>query len=230
MKTTRTSILLAMAFILVMPVRSQDQHEEMMKQENKGSSMTEMMGAPTFEKSQDGLHIALWLMTQEEHEKMMDERMKNGKHSMKMDHGMMHESMDTSENRHMMNDMKGMDHGMMHDSKDTSGGMHMMHGMEGMDHNAKSGGHKSSMDEMMAGTHHIMVTVTDDKSKKDITDANVAATFSIEGKQSSTVALSRMMNHFGGGLVLHQKSTYTINIVVTAGGKSHETQFSYEVK
>lgn len=240
MKTTLLSSLLVIVFALSLPTVAQHKHADITKEEKKESSTKDIapkahqpmaeMGNPTFEKSQDGVHIAVWLITQEEHKKMMDEKMKEGKHSMKMDHGMMHESKDTSENRHVMHDMKGMDHGMMHDSKDTSGGMHMMHGMEGMDRDAKNDDHKSAMAAMMTGTHHIMVTLTYDQSKKEITDAEVSATPSIQGKQSSSVKLSQMMNHFGGGLELKEKGSCTIALVAMVDGMHYETQFSYEVK
>lgn len=213
MKTTRLSVLLAVAFAFIVPIQAQHHHGDVMKksttrlgEELKDSSMANMVGTPTFEKSQDGVHIAVWLITQEDHKKMMEKRMKDGKHPMKMDHG------------------------MMHDSKDTSTSDHMMHDMEGMEHGAKHKDLESAMDAMMSGTHHIMVTVTDEKSRKEITEAEVSAVASIPGKKTSPITLSQMMNHFGGGLVLQQKSTYTIIIMVMSGEKHLESQFSYEVQ
>jgi hypothetical protein len=211
MKTTRLAILLMVAFLFTSPIHAQHQHGQMMKKEKKESPMKDMMGPATFEKSQDGVHIAIWLITQEEHKKIMHDRMKDGKHMMEMDHGMMHDSKDTSKGDHMMK----MDHGMMHD-------------MEGMDHETKKD--KSAMDAMMAGTHHIMVTVTDEKSKKEMNKAEVFVTATNPAKKSSTITLSQMMNHFGGGLELDQKGAYAMKIAVKAGDKHYEAQFSYEVK
>ena len=166
--------------------------------------MTDMMGTPTFEKSQDGVHIAVWLITQEDQKKMMKDRMKDGRHSMPMDHG------------------------MMHDSKDTSKSEHMMHDMEGMDHEAKRD--KSAMDAIMSGTHHIMVTVTDETSKEEMNNAEVFVTTTTPAKKSSTTTLSQMMNHSGGALELEEKGVYAVKTAVKAGDKHYEAQFSYEVK
>jgi hypothetical protein len=128
--------------------------------------------------------------------------------------------------KHMME----MDHGMMHDSKDTSKSEHMMHDMEGMDHSMKSGDHKSAMDAMMAGTHHIMVTLTDEKSKEEMSKAEVFVTATSPATKSSTITLSQMMNHFGGGLELDEKGVYAMKIAVKAGDKHYDVQFSFEVK
>jgi hypothetical protein len=226
MKTTQLSILLTVAFLFTMPIHAQHHHGEMLKKEKKESSMKDVMGPATYEKSQDGVHIAVWLITQEEHKKIMQDRMKDGKHMMQMDHGMMHDSKDTSKGEHMMK----MDHGMMHDSKDTSKGEHMMHDMEGMDHEAKSDSQKTSMDAMMAGTHHIMVTVTDEKSKEEMNKAEVFVTATSPAKKSSTITLSRMMNHLGGALAMDEKGTYTVKAAIKTGDKHFEAQFSYEVK
>ncbi len=206
MKTTHLSILLMTAFLFTPPIYAQHQHGEMMKEGKKDSSMAGMMGPATFEKSQDGVHIAVWVITQAEHKKIMQNRMKDGKNMMKMDHG------------------------MMHGSKDTSKSAHMMHDMEGIDHEAKSDSQKTSMDAMMAGTHHIMVTVTDEKSKEEMNKAEVFVTATSPAKKSSTITLSRMMNHLGGALELEEKGVYAMKTAVKAGDKLYEAQFSYEVK
>lgn len=206
MKTTQLSILLTVAFLFTVPIYAQHQHGEMIKKENKESSMKYMMGPATFEKSLDGVHIAVWLITQEEHKKMMKDRMKGEKH------------------------MTQMDHGMMHDSKDTSKNAHMMHDMEGVEHAAKSDDHKSAMDAMMAGTHHIMATVTDEKGKEEMNKVEVFVTATSPAKKSSTITLWQMMNHLGGALELKEKGVYAMKTVVKAGDKHYEAQFSYEVK
>ncbi len=224
MKTTQLSILLMVAFLFNAPTQAQHHHGEMMKKEKQDSSMTGKMGPATFEKSQDGIHIAVWLITQEEHKKIMHDRMKGEKHMMEMDHGMMPGSKDTSKNEHMMK----MDHRMMHDSKDTSKSEHMMHDMEGMDHETKRD--KSAMDAMMVGTHHIMVTVTDENSKKELNKVEVLVTATTPTKKSSTTTLSQMMNRFGGGLEMDGKGAYTMKIDVKGADKHYEVQFSYEVK
>jgi hypothetical protein len=83
---------------------------------------------------------------------------------------------------------------------------------------------------MMAGTHHIMVTVTDEKSKEEMNKAEAFVTATSPAKKSSTITLSQMMNHLGGALELEEKGVYAMKIAVKAGDKHYEAQFSYEVK
>ena len=162
-------------------------------------SPSNMMGKPTFEKSVDGVNLQVWLMTQEEHKKMMKEHMGEQKEK---------------------GGMKGMDHDAMHGKGMMGEGM--KHGVQDMD--------PDKMEAMMAGTHHIMVVVTDEESKKEIENAKVEIGLISPSKKSSTVELTSMMNHFGGGLALDEKGGYTLNVLVKVGDETRTAGLEYEVK
>lgn len=196
------------------------QHDHSSQEKSKSKSMSDMMGQPTFEKSLDGTSIKVWLITQEEHKKMMDQGMSD-KHSEGHEMEMMgdkttKENKDSSRHDHMMHgDMKDMDHGMM--------GKGMKHDMKGADH-------KNMMEAMMSGTHHVMVTITDEKTGKAPEKSDVTLILTTASKKTSTVELKEMMNHFGSGVSLEEKGTYTFTIEVKVGSKHNEMSFSYEVK
>lgn len=171
-----------------------------------GQSPSHMMGKPTFEQSFEGINIRIWLITQEEHKRMMNERMTG------------HDSKEV---------MNSMDHGMMHGVEGADQDHHMMD--EGMKHDGK-GMNRETMEAMMAGTHHVMVAVTDEAARREIADAKVAITVTTPSKKSSTVDLVGMMNHFGGGVTLEEIGGYRLDATVTLGKETHTNRFSYEVK
>lgn len=80
------------------------------------SSMMQMMGKPTFEKTSDSIVVRMWLMTQEAHKKMMSEHMsskmhaKAGTHEMK---GMEHSEMESNQPKMMEAMMTGTHHVMV---------------------------------------------------------------------------------------------------------------------
>lgn len=167
------------------------------KQVLKGEkSPVSMMGKPTFEKSVDGVRLQLWLITQEDHKKMMQEHMgeKKDKGEMK---GMNHDAKDGKE---MM--------GMKHDGKEMS--------ME-------------TMDAMIAGTHHVMLMATDEATKKEIENVKGEITLTSPSNKMSTVELTSMKNHFGGGLTLDEKGAYTLDVWVSSKQKTRTASFKYEV-
>lgn len=200
------NVVVAVLLTVVLSIAGFAQHNHSSQQKSKSESMLGMMGAPTFEKSIDGIHIAVWLITQDEHKKTMHDRMKGKDHGMQMGHAMMHGSADSS-----------------HDA-------HMMHDMEDEGHHATTHTGKGSMEAMMAGTHHIMVAVTDEEAKAEVKDAEVKITVTPPSKKSSSATLARMMSHFGAGISLDEKGAYTIAAMVMVDGKHFEGQFSYEVK
>ncbi|MBI4535643.1 MAG: hypothetical protein HY708_05145 [Ignavibacteriae bacterium] len=117
--------------------------------------------------------------------------------------------------------------GMMHGKKEAESGHRMMG--EGMKHEGK-GMNKETMAAMMAGTHHVMVKLTDASTKEEVADAKVAITLTTPSKKSSTVDLVGMMDHFGGGLSLEEKGAYQLDATVTVSEKPYTSRFSYEVK
>ena len=111
----------------------------------------------------------------------------------------------------MQGDMKGMMHG-----KGSKGEM------QSMDH--------SSKDAMMSGTHHIMVSLTDEKTKAETDTAKVAVQIVAPSKKSSTTELSKTKGHFGGGITLNEKGEYTIDLTIEEGGKTFAPEFHYKVE
>jgi hypothetical protein len=182
--------------------------------------MSGMMGQPTFEQSIDSIHVKVWLLTQEEHKKIMDQGMSD-KHSEGHNMEMMgdettKEKKDSSRHDHMMHgDMKDMDRGMM--------GKGMKHDMNGADHN-------KMMEAMMSGTHHAMVTLTDEKKGDPVDKKEIKMQLTAPSTKYSTVKLMPMMNHFGAGLVLDEKGSYKVNLVLGNGKEMKNVTFSYEVK
>lgn len=115
----------------------------------------------------------------------------------------------------MKHEMKEMDHGKMG---------------EGMKRDMKDAEHNKMMETMMAGTHHVMVTLTDEKSNRSMDKEKVTIEiFSPSGK-SGNVELASMMNHFGGGLTLGEKGTYSLNILIEDAQKTRTITVPYEVK
>jgi hypothetical protein len=128
------------------------------------------------------------------------------------------------QHRKMMKEMK---HESM-EMKDTS--MTMGKDMHGMKHDDMKMD-KSMKEEMMKGTHHIMLNVTDAASGKDITEASANVLIMSPSKKNTSVDLKPMMNHcFGDGLTLDEKGEYQFTVSVKVGGVSKTTQFQYKVK
>ncbi len=197
---------------------AQHTHGQSTQQENKSGKMGDMMGKPIAERTVDGLRVQLWLITQDEHKQMMEERMKSDMAGMK--HDMMRGAKDSTKMDHemgsnMKHDMKRMDHGKM--------GKNMKAG-------AKEADHSKMMESMMAGTHHVMVKVVDEKSGKAVGDGHIMIALTDASGRSSTIHLTEMMDHFGGGVSLAEKGAYKIALSFKSGDKTHNAEFAYEVK
>ncbi|MGE5847902.1 MAG: hypothetical protein ACM34O_14355 [Ignavibacteria bacterium] len=121
-------------------------------------------------------------------------------------------------------DMKEMKHMEM---KDTS--MAMKEDMKGMKPDSMEM-NKAMMDSMMAGTHHIMLDVTDASLGKEIANARTNVLIVSPSKKSSAVDLKPMMSHFGGTLTLDEKGEYRFTVNVIVGGVAKTMQFQYEVE
>ncbi|MGB2869498.1 MAG: hypothetical protein WBD36_13670 [Bacteroidota bacterium] len=205
----KTKYLLATALTvaLTLPLFGQHTRADMKTTDMKKHDMTSMMGKPTIDATVEGLHMKVWLMTQKQHKKMM-----KGK---KMGEMM------------MGNDRKGMKHEGMGMNKDTSMGMGKE--MKGMKHD-DMGMDKAMMDSMMAGTHCIMLDVSDVATRKGISGASTNVMIMSPSMKHSSVDLKPMMNHFGSGLTLDEKGKYTITASVNVNGVSKSKEFQYEVK
>lgn len=210
------SVLPVGALTLVLSVTglAQHKHGQAAQQENKMGKPGDMMGKPTAEQTVDGVRVQLWMMTQVEHKKMMQERMKSDMGGMK--HDTMGAAKDTATMGHDMDGgMKGMDHGTM--EKDT-----MAHG--------KGADRSKMMEMMMAGTHHIMVKLRDQKPDEADGDGHIMVAVTAPSGKKSTVHLSGMMDHFGGGVSLDEKGSFRLDLSIKAGSKTRKAKFEYVVE
>jgi hypothetical protein len=205
MKTRNVFLSTVLAIAFTLPMFGQDTHSAKTKTDMKKHDMSSMMGKPTVDATVEGLHMKVWLMTQKQHKKMMKG---------KMGHMMMDE------------DMKGMKHDGM-GMKDTS--MAMTEHMKGMNHDGM-GMDKAAKEAMMAGTHCIMLDITDAASGKEISNASVKVMNVSRSKKHSSVDLKPMMSHFGSGLTLDEKGKYEFTVNVTVGGVAKTKPFNYVVK
>ncbi len=163
------------------------------------NDMSQKMGKPTFEQLVSGLRVQVWLITQEEHKKMMDTMMKDSSMG-----GEKHE-------------MSGMKHG----------DMKMDQGMQGMDMKNGEMGDKGMMEAMMSGTHHIMTILAFDKSDDPVKGAAVEVAVLSPSQKTENVRLRAMKGHFGGGLNLNEKGDYVIDIKVNLAGKYRNARFVF---
>ena len=186
-------------------------HSRMMKMMGEVGMKSDVMGKPTFERSVEGVRLQFWVITQEEHKKMMATRMNETSPS---------KGMEGEKKGNMMEGMQGgmMHHMMKHDDQKSSD----KHNGQGMDH--------SQMDAMMRGTHHVMVVLTDEKTGKSLENAEVSVSVIEPSKTISTAVLSKMMNHFGGGLTLNEMGHYGFEVSFTIGESRKKTSFDYEIK
>ncbi len=211
-------------FVLSFNLRAQMNHESMKpKGEQKSSScdttrcnesmndMSQTMGKPTFEQTVNGQNVRVWLITQEEHKKMMESMMKDSS---------------MSGEKHEMGGMKHGDMDMKHDMK----GMDMKHDMKGMDMKHSEMGDKEMMEKMMSGTHHIMVVLTDEKSGEPVKNAVLEVTTLSPTKKASHSELKAMMGHFGGNLELGETGEYDVALAIKVGAGTSNVKFFYTVK
>jgi hypothetical protein len=128
--------------------------------------------------------------------------------------------------KHHKKMMKEMKHDGMR-MKDTS--MAMNKGMKKMKHNGMEMD-KATKEAMMAGTHCIMLDVTDATNGKEITNTTAKVTIVSPSKMTSSFDLKSMMSHFGIGIPLKEKGEYEFSVSVTVGGVSKTKDFEYIVK
>jgi hypothetical protein len=128
--------------------------------------------------------------------------------------------------KHHKKMMKDMKHDGMR-MKDTS--MAMNKDMKKMKHDDMEMD-KATKEAMMAGTHCIMLEVTDATKGKEITNATAKVTIVSPSKMASSFDLKSMMSHFGIGIPLKENGKYQFSVSVTVGGASKTKDFEYMVK
>jgi hypothetical protein len=89
---------------------------------------------------------------------------------------------------------------------------------------------KASRKAMMAGTHFMMIDVTNTLSGKEITDGSAKVQIVYPSHKSVAVDLKIIMSHFGSALTLRERGKYLFTINVDFGGGYKTTQFKYAVK
>jgi len=89
---------------------------------------------------------------------------------------------------------------------------------------------KATKEAMIAGTHCIMLNVTDASSGKKIDNATAKVTIVSPSKMTSSFDFKSMMSHFGIGISLKEKGEYQFSVNVTVDGVSKTKDFEYTVK
>ncbi len=89
---------------------------------------------------------------------------------------------------------------------------------------------KEAKEAMMAGTHHIMLDVKEAVSGKEVSVTTAMVMIVSPSKMNSTVDLRSMMGHFGSGIKLDEKGTYTLTVHIVVNGISKMKDFQYTVK
>jgi hypothetical protein len=207
MKTRDAMLATVLTVALVLPMFGQETHDAKTTSDLKKHDMSSMMGNPTVDATVDGLHLKVWLMTQNEHKEMMK--------------GDMGQMMKRSENDAPIERME------TRKMKDTTMGMGK--DMMGMKHEGM-GMRKGMRDSMMAGTHHIVLDVTDVSGGRDVAKASAKVVIVSPSKKTSSVDLKPRMSHFAGALTLDEKGEYTLTVSVNVSGVATTKQFPYAVK
>jgi hypothetical protein len=181
----------------------------------KQPDLSGMMGKPTADTSVGGVQMKMWLMTQEKMGQMtMQGEKESGMERMEMT-GMN----DTSLAKGMHQDSIGVKDTYTRTNNDT---VEAIQGSRSMT--------KSTMDSITAGTHRIVLDVTEIASGKEIPGASAGLLIESPSKKSSSVDLKSTMEHFEGALTLNEKGEYRFTVNVSFGGATKTTQFQYAVK
>ncbi len=192
------------AIVFLTPAVAQHGHGAQPKDPQKQRDMSDMMGKPVLEQTTDGLTIRVWLITQNEHKKMMkDQGMIGG----------------ARKDRHEMM-------GMMHGNSAEKGDRHVPN--EQTQHQA-DGMNEETMKLMLAGTHHIIVIVQDEASNTEQGRAQVEVQVTSPTGKDSLLTLTRMMKHYGGGLTLLEPGKQRIKVVARDGDRVVQASFDYGV-
>jgi hypothetical protein len=89
---------------------------------------------------------------------------------------------------------------------------------------------KATKESMMAGTHYIMLEVTDSANGKEIANASAKLLIEFPSKKNWSADLKPIMNHFADGLSLDEKGKYQFTVIVKVDGVPKTTKFQYKMK
>jgi hypothetical protein len=89
---------------------------------------------------------------------------------------------------------------------------------------------KKTKDGILAGTHCIILDVTNILNKKEFADTSAKVEIVSPSKKMSSVNFIPMMSYFGGGITLDEKGEYLFTINLNVGSGYKTSQFKYKVK
>jgi hypothetical protein len=92
------------------------------------------------------------------------------------------------------------------------------------------GMNKAMMDSMTAGTHHIVLEVTDASLGKEIDNASAKVLIVSPSKYTATVDLRPMRDYLCGALTFGEKGKYSLAVSVNVGGVSKTKEFQFVAK
>jgi hypothetical protein len=226
---TRNCLLSAiMTITLASPLFARHSPADTTRTDLRQVDLPTMLGQPTANASVGGVQMKVWLMTLEQHKEIMKQEMsqmpmhadKEGEigrlELMGIDHANVTKAI---EMKGIPYDSVGTKNASLNTYKDT---VDAIQGSQSMN--------KATMHSMTAGTHHIVLDVTEIASGKEIAGASARLLIESPSKKSSSVDLKSMMEHFGGTLTLDEKGEYRFTVNVSFGGVTKTTQFQYAVK
>jgi hypothetical protein len=228
MKIKYTLLTAVLTIALTLPLLGQGARNDTTKTNLNQPDPTSIMGKPTADATVGGLHMKVWLMTQVQHKEIMNEKMgqmpmpaaKEGGMAKVDSRGLNDTSLamgkDTKDVHHDSLEVKAATTRMGNDTVDAIQGSRSMT--------------KATTDSMMAGTHHIVLDVTEIASGKEVAGASARVLIESPTKKSSSVDLKSMMSHFDSALTLDEKGEYRFTVNVNFGGVTKTTQFQYAVK
>ena len=86
---------------------------------------------------------------------------------------------------------------------------------------------KPTREAMMAGTHHILIDVTNRITGIEIPDSSANLQIVTPSEKNFSLNLKPMMNHLGNGLTLDEKGEYHFILNVIVNGVTRTSRFHY---
>ncbi len=202
--------------MLTVIAHAQHQHKVRSKEAANLEAESLKMGRPTFELAAEGMHLRLWLMSQEEHERLMAYEF-NSRHP----EGARGEQ-DKSLPGKM--DSRALCAGMVGGERRMSIKHH-----EGEADKQSEKIQEAAIESMMAGTHHVMVKVSEVESDETVEDAEVELQITSPKNETFALELMNMKDHSCSGLTLKEKGVYGISTSINIDGRTHVGKFQYVV-
>ncbi len=94
----------------------------------------------------------------------------------------------------------------------------------------KAKGSGMKMEGMMKNTHHIMIAISDPKTKKPVPEGKGTVTVVGPEQREEKSDFVAMEGHFGADVNLSKPGKYTFKVVLESGGKKGSATFTHTVK